>query len=115
MNPPNDLDINRHIRKTFVKHWIDLGKLSIRTTKGKIAIHGYLDRIAGSQERLSSSVVDAMFDEIERINGVERLIIELSNWVNSEGRWQPIERGKKISPADSRTPEARQTSYDIKQ
>lgn len=109
----NDLDINRHIRKVLVQHWIDLGKLSIRTTKGRVAIHGYLDRIAGSQEKLSASVVNAMFNEIERINGVQRMNADLSNWVNNEGKWLSLDRGKNMAKSDVQTAGVRQTSYDI--
>jgi hypothetical protein len=114
MNTTNDLDINRHIRKVLVRHWIDLGRLSIRTTKGKVAIHGHLDRIAGSQERLSESIVDAMFNEIDKINGVERITVDLANWVNSEGKWVPLDRGKKMTQSAAQTAEARQTSYNIR-
>ena len=115
MNVPSDLDINRHIRKVLVKHWIDLGRLSIRTTRGKVAIHGFLDRIAGSQERLSTSLVDAMFNEIERINGVERTTIELANWTNTEGKWVQLDRDRKMAQSEAQTADARQASYNIKQ
>jgi hypothetical protein len=114
MNQSNDLDINRHIRKVLVKHWVDLGRLSIRTTKGKISIHGFLDRISGTQERLSSSIVKGMFDEIERIGGVERLTVELVNWTSSDGTWMPLDRGKKMAGGDAHAAESRQTSYDIR-
>jgi hypothetical protein len=109
----SDLDINRHIRRVLVKHWIDLGKLSIRTTKGRVAIRGYLDRISGSQERLSSPVVDGMFNDIERINGVERMQVDLANWVNSEGKWLLLDRGKNLAKSDAQTSDIRQTSYDL--
>ena len=114
MNQSNDLDINRHIRKTLVKHSVDLGRLSIRTTKGKISIHGHLDRISGTQEKLTAALVKTMFDEIERISGVERLTVELVNWTNSDGSWMPLERGKKTGQGGAaHTAESRQTSYDI--
>ena len=112
MNPPNDLDINRHIRKVLVKHWVDLGRLSIRTTKGKVMIRGFLDRISGMQDRLSTPVVEAMFAEIEKIYGVVNTNVDLSNWIRNEGKWTPMDKGKK---APGQTSEAHpSSSFDIR-
>jgi hypothetical protein len=114
MKALTDLDINREIRKVLVKHWIDLGRLSIRTSRGRVMIHGLLDRIAGSREKLSSPIVEAMFEEIHRIDGVNRVTAELANWVNSEGKsWVEIERGKHMIQTDQQSAGHRQTSYDI--
>ncbi|MCE9612703.1 MAG: hypothetical protein K8T26_00410 [Lentisphaerae bacterium] len=87
-----DLDINRAIRRVLVKHWIDLGRISIRTTNGRILFFGYLRRIEGHRDNLSPPALDAMFYEISRIRGVQHVRTHFDNWSNDGGRWHPFER-----------------------
>lgn len=75
-----DLLINRAVRSVLVRHWIDLGRLSVRTTSGKVYIHGALMRLPGVADELTSTIVHAMFDEVDRIRGVRRTMITLDNW-----------------------------------
>lgn len=87
-----DLDINRAVRRVLVKHWIDLGRVSIRTTAGRIMIFGVLRRIEGHRDNLNPSSVEAMFYEIQRIRGVQHVRTHFDNWINEGGRWRPYER-----------------------
>lgn len=82
-----DLDINRAVRTVLVKHWIDLGRLSVRSTDGKLYIRGALSRIAGINEELTSAIVDAMFSEIKRIRNLRQVYPLLENWTNDSGSW----------------------------
>jgi hypothetical protein len=43
-----DLDINRGVRRVLVKHWIDLGRISVRTTRGRVPCY---DAIAWRRAR----------------------------------------------------------------
>lgn len=86
----SDIEINREIRKVFVKHWIDLGQLFIRTSGGKASVRGLLQRIEGFKEELTSSIVDGMYTELRRIGGVARLTVDFENWVNAGGSWKCI-------------------------
>jgi hypothetical protein len=85
-----DLDINRCVRTVLVKHWIDLGRLSVRSNDGKLYIRGSLQRIAGVNEELTSPIVDAMFADIKRIKNVRQVYPALENWSNDTGSWSPI-------------------------
>lgn len=83
-----DLDINRMVRTILVKHWIDLGRMSVRSSGGKLWIHGSLQRIAGVNEQLTAPLVDEMFKEISRIKSIKTVNANLENWNNNLGAWQ---------------------------
>lgn len=87
MNRVEDLEINKAIRRVFVKHFIDLGKISIRTTNGSVMIYGKLDRMYGINQELTTNIVNSIFDDISKIKNIKRLNIELENWINVSGKW----------------------------
>lgn len=86
-----DLDINRAVRRILVKHWIDLGRISVQTTRGRVAIYGVLRRIQGRLEALTGPIVDEIFRDLESIKGVQFIRPHLDNWSNDGGRWHPCE------------------------
>lgn len=92
-----DLDTNRQVRKVFVKHWLDLGRLSIRSSKGKVWIRGSLTRISGVRGELTTPIVDVVFSDIKRIKAVRTLTIELDNWANDDGRWVPVTKSEAVA------------------
>ena len=91
-NSRNDLDINRAVRRLLVKHWVDLGRVSVRTSKGKVIIFGNLRRIEGQRGPLTTPIVDALFYEISRIREVKSVRGRLENWINEGGRWREHDR-----------------------
>jgi len=99
MNNQSDLDTTRHVRRILVKHWIDLGRLSVRCDRGRILVRGLLQRIPGTQQELTTPLVDAIFYELGRIKGVSRVTPYLDNWSNEGGRWRPAHK-KKATAAD---------------
>jgi len=108
-----DLDINRAVRSVLVKHWIDLGRLSVRSTDGKLYIRGALSRIAGVNEELTSSIVDAMFTEIKRIRNLRQVYPLLENWTNDSGSWSQV--GGKAQQQSDRPTDTRATGiFEIK-
>lgn len=92
MNIQTDLDINRAIRRLLVKHWIDLGRISVRTTGGSVSIFGLLQRVEGRAEPLTPPTVEGMMYEIRRIDSVKAVRAHLDNWINDGGRWRQHER-----------------------
>jgi hypothetical protein len=90
-----DLAINRNIRKILVRHWIDLGRLSIRTTMGKVFVRGSLQRISGSREDLTSPIVEAIFHDMKRTRDVRIVSADLENWTNEGGKWRPSKEDRK--------------------
>lgn len=114
MNRQTDLEANRNVRRIFVRHWIDLGRLSIRTYQGKLSIRGSLQRIGGRDEELTTAIVEAMFAEIKRVPSVQRMTAELENWTNDAGRWIPFERVPLRKPVIiTRPPEAPAVVYEL--
>jgi hypothetical protein len=92
MPSSSDLDINRAIRRIMVKHWVDLGRISIRTTGGRVLMRGLLRRIEGcAQADFTSATVEAMFYEISRIKGIQRVTAHFENWLSEGGRWKLTE------------------------
>ena len=99
-----DLRINRDVRKILVKHWLDLGRLSIRSSLGRLMIRGSLERIRGVKEELTPPIVNEMFRKIKQIKNVVRMSVELDNWANDDGRWVPVDKGRKAGmPGASHT------------
>ena len=95
-----ELEINRAVRRILVKHWIDLGRVSVHTTRGRVAVYGLLQHIEGRMDPLTGPVLDAMFYEIRRIPGVVIVRGHLDNWTNDGGRWRPLESGSRQAEAD---------------
>lgn len=94
MTQNSDLDINRAARRILVKHWIDLGRISVHTTRGRVAIYGVLRRIEGRLETLTGPVVDNIFRDLDTIKGVQIVRPHLDNWTNDGGRWRPCEQAR---------------------
>ena len=92
-----DLDINRGVRRIFIKHWIDLGRVSIRSAGGVVLVYGTLQRVPG-RDALMSATVQAMFDDIRLIRNVKRVRPHLENWSNDGGLWKPVEKKNEGSP-----------------
>ena len=89
-----DLDINRDVRKVMVRHWIDLGKLSCRSTSGRLSVRGSLQRIAGVREELTAAIVEIIFSDLKKIRGVVHITPELENWSITMGKWRPLDKVK---------------------
>jgi hypothetical protein len=88
MDRLTDLEINRSVRKVLVRHWIDLGRISVRTTAGVIAISGELKRLPNMGPPLTSSTVTGMMNEIRRTSAARRIQPNLTNWVECNGVWK---------------------------
>lgn len=112
-----DLEIMRQARKVFVRHWIDLGRISLRSASGTIRVRGSLVRLPGYRDDLVPPVVEAIFKELERVKGGGRVIADLDNWNSEGGKWKVSEKTKdrKSSPGSPRQPSSGEgsTTTDI--
>lgn len=108
-----DLEINRDIRKVLVRHWIDLGKLSFRSSNGRVWVRGSLQRIAGVQEELTPTLVEAIFGDAKKIRGVVTISTELENWVVTAGRWRSLDKSKAKAALVEEVREQQTTVQDI--
>jgi len=99
MTTPEDLEINRAVRRIMVKHWIDLGRIAVRTSNARVSIHGKLQRVEGMKEPLLGPAVDGIFDELRRLRSVRNVNARFDNWINDSGRWRPAEQHDDARPA----------------
>jgi hypothetical protein len=90
MNRLTDLEINCAVRKVLVRHWIDLGKISIRTIAGVTTLSGALDKLPKVDVPLTSSSVGEIIAEIRRAPAVKRVQAVLSNWTELDRMWKPV-------------------------
>ena len=86
---PHDLEITRRVRAVPANHWVNLGKISIRTVSGAVYLRGVLDQSQQPDDNLDSSHVSVMVDEIKGVAGVERFSLHLDNWREAAGQWEP--------------------------
>jgi hypothetical protein len=99
MRPHSDLDICRDIRRVMVKHWIDLGRLSVRSTAGRVMLYGSLRRIEGAGSDLIPALVDAIMREVKHIQGVKIIRPHFENWTNEDGGWRPTQHAGAQEPS----------------
>ena len=92
-----DLEINRNVRRVLVRHWLDLGRIFIRSTNGHVSLRGSLSRIHGMNDPINSATVDTIFTEIKRVRNVKNISPDLDNWFCERGAWK--EKGE--HPKDS--------------
>jgi hypothetical protein len=75
-----DLDINCRVRRILVRHWIDLGKITARTTRCVVTLNGSLMRLPHIAPEVDATAPGTILEEIRRIPDVRRLQINLDNW-----------------------------------
>jgi hypothetical protein len=74
-----DLDINCRARRVLVRHWIDLGKISARTSRCVVTLSGSLMRLPHVAPDVDAATPAVIFEEIKRIPDVRRLQLNLDN------------------------------------
>ena len=74
-----DLEINCRVRRALVRHWIDLGKVSVRTSRCVVSLSGSLLRLPHTAPNIDSATPATIFEEIKRIPDVRRLQLNLDN------------------------------------
>jgi len=89
MEAPSDLATSSAIRRVLVRYWIDLGKISLQTSRGLVTISGELTKLPNAEDQLNGFVVSALFTEIQHIPTVRRLNVKLTNWTEVDEAWQP--------------------------
>ena len=84
----SDLDTNRQVRQILVRHWIDLGRLSLRSIGVTVYLRGSLLRLPGVNQALLPQHIQALFQEIRRCPAVKRALPEFDNWSYDEATSQ---------------------------
>lgn len=86
-----DLKNNQGIRKVLVRHWIDLGRISIHSAGGRATIRGSMMLLRGVKHELDSQAMENIMREIKHIREIRLLNVELDNWVQVDGAWHRTE------------------------
>jgi hypothetical protein len=93
------------VRRVLVRHWIDLGKVSIRTTSGVSHLSGTLCKLPNITPALAGDRVSEMIDEIRRISSVRRVQAVFTNWLECGNAWKPIvTKGPSLLPSGKELP-----------
>lgn len=87
-----DIEINRQVRQILVRHWIDLGRLSIKTVDARVVMRGSLQTIGGVTPPFTGESVAVVLSEIRSVPGVIDVSPELDNWAPQDGAWKHIAR-----------------------
>ena len=83
MRAPTDIEINCGVRRVLVQHWIDLGRLSIRTTRGVVYLSGTIDKLRESSAFLGGDELNSILQAIQRLPGVRRVHSDLTGVSNA--------------------------------
>jgi hypothetical protein len=85
------LTVNRNIRRVLVSHWVDLGRVSVHTTKNAVHIRGSLNKLVGTNAELTPVLVGLMHREIKNAAGDRYVHMEFDNWFfdGSANSWTP--------------------------
>lgn len=79
-----------NVRRVFVRHWIDVDRLNIGCHRGTVRVTGELHVLRQQPSTTHLSIVEVIRGELVRIRDVQRVELDLSNWVKSnDGRWTP--------------------------
>lgn len=116
MRTQGELEATRDVRRVMVRHWIDLGRLSIRCQGGRLMLYGLLQRVPGVTEPLTPPIVESIFQQVKRINGVRSVSAHLENWTNQGGMWRLVEgyaEDKRGSALPGRQEAARGRDYTM--
>jgi len=89
MQTHSDIDINAAVRRVLVRHWIDLGRIQIRTCRGVATVSGHLERLSAGGPVLSPSTLEQIQHELRSIRGVRRVDLRVENWNCAPSGWQP--------------------------
>ncbi|HVM59618.1 MAG TPA: hypothetical protein VMV72_02030 [Verrucomicrobiae bacterium] len=74
-----DLDINCRVRRVLVRHWIDLGKVSLSTSDCVVSLGGSLTRLPHIAPDIDGATPASVLEEIKNIPDVRRLQLALDN------------------------------------
>src|SRR5438093_980050 len=98
MSRQDDLDVNVAIRRILVRHWVDLGKITIRTTNSVPTLGGVLTRISDDYKHMITPNLDEIVAEIRRIRGVRHVNVQLTDWSLQAGGWTRAKVGPVAEP-----------------
>ena len=84
MNRLSDMDINVAVRRVLVRHWVDLGRISVRTTRSVVWLSGAMVRVKNGGGELHNEEMLGIFQEIKNVHDVRRVHLKLINWGGAE-------------------------------
>jgi hypothetical protein len=82
-------ELYRKSRSVLVRHWIDLGRLSVHLSTSTLHLSGDLLKLPSSGAELSGQAVWDLMDELRRITVGLRIDANLNNWQETSGNWMP--------------------------
>jgi len=74
------MQLYRDVRVVLVRHFIDLGHLSLQISMGAVHLRGSLQRLHGNPHPLTPQMVETIIREIRQVKGIRRVAAEFDNW-----------------------------------
>ena len=108
-----DLEINCAVRRVLVRHWIDLGKISLRTCNGVVSLSGELVKLSNTGNPLTMASLLQFSSEVNGIRRVRRVQTNFTNWVNVGGAWKPVTKTPASSEASRGSLPPQPTVFEI--
>jgi hypothetical protein len=99
----SDIEINCAVRRVLVRHWIDLGKISLRTTQGVVWLSGALTKLPKVTSELTPATITEMINDIRRTSSVRRVQCSFSNWVEQGGGWTLLAQKTGVEKGQTKT------------
>jgi hypothetical protein len=106
-----DININREVRRIFVRHWIDLGRISTITVNGQVTIRGTVQVLPGVATPVTAKTLENIVADIRRIPNLRTVRHHFTNWVFTNGVWNSV-RTDESSPGTSE-PDAKPNLFSI--
>ena len=93
LSPEKRMELFRQVRAVLVRHFIDIGRLTINLGGTGVRLHGTLCRLPGVEAKLIPEIVAALMADIGRVPGVRNVQAEFDNWrqMDALGEWRPVE------------------------
>jgi hypothetical protein len=112
----NRTETYRKVRSALVKHWIDLGRISIVVSPGSIRLHGTFARLPGVTTELTTTIMDSIFRELRRVPGIQRVNAKFDNWEQegAYGGWKPLSKTGESSLNPDRAGSSKSNVYTIR-
>ena len=106
MTPLSKTQTTVNVRRTLVRHWIDLDRLTILPVRETVIVSGeFRVNRPDTNREATASLLSILEEELRRCHGVKRVRFDLENWTRDDlGEWVPVNKGRQGDSKGRRKP-----------
>lgn len=88
----SDSQIRSRTRSVLVRHWLDMQRIALSCSRGRIRIRGELQPFGDrSRDPIDAHKIEQLEHDLKTVRGVVSVQFELENWTKLEsGTWRTI-------------------------